>query len=116
MGMSRLRIGIVRYASVANNIAAALAVDRAPEVLIGARTKIIFRSLGAARWSEEQQISYALQVAAVARRAIAADSRRSVYKRAENSAMVVIFEDATLKRGCSIVSRWECVVPAASSA
>jgi len=112
MGMRRLRVGISRYLSVANKIAAALAVDRAPEVLIGARTKIVFRSLGATRWSEQQQLDYALQVAGAARQAIAADSRRSVRKRAQTSAIVVIFEDATLKSGCSIVARWECVVPA----
>jgi len=110
--MRHLRVGIVRYLSVANRIAAALAIDRAPEVIIGPRTRIIFRSLGATRWSEQQQVDYALEVADVARRAIAADSRRAVRKRADSSAIVVMFEDATLKRGCSIVARWECVVPA----
>ena len=110
--MRRLRVGVVRYASVANQIAAALGVDRAPEVVVGARIKIIFRSLGASRWPEAQQLDYALQAAEAARRIITADARRMVRRRAAGSAIVVAFEDATLRRGCSIVARWECVVPA----
>ena len=113
--MARLRVGIARYLSVANRIAASLAVDQAPEVVVGARTRIVFRSIGASRWPESQQVDYALQVASVARQAMAADTRRTVRKRAESSAIVVVFEDATLRRGCSIVARWECVVPVSGS-
>jgi hypothetical protein len=110
--MSRIRVGIIRYSSVADRIAAALSIDHPPEVRIGVRTRIVFRTLGATRWPEQQQVEYALQVADIARGAIAADSRRRVRRRTQSNAIVVVFEDATVKRGCSIVARWECVVPA----
>jgi hypothetical protein len=110
--MKRLRIGIVRYASIGNRIAAALGVDPAPEVVVGARIRIIFRSIGASRWPEAQQVDYALQVAEVARRSLSTDSRRLARRRAGTRAVVVIFEDVSLRRGCSLTSRWECVVPA----
>ena len=108
----RLRVGVVRYASVANQIAAVLGVDPAPGVTLGRRIKIIFRSIGASRWPEERQVEYALHVAAIAREVLADESRRRVRRRATDSAVVVIFEDATLRRGCSITARWEAVVPA----
>ena len=111
----RLRVGIVRYNSVANRIAAALGVDPAPEVVVGARLKIIFRSIGASRWPEDKQVEYALQVAEAARRAMAADSRRLIRRRAATRAIVVIFEDATLRRGCSVTARWEAVIPVSGS-
>jgi hypothetical protein len=110
--MSRLRIGVVRYASAGNRIAAALGVEPPPEVVVGARVKITFRSIGASRWAEDRQVDFALQIADVARRAMEVDSRRVIRKRARARAIVIIFEDATLRRGCSLVSRWECVVPA----
>jgi hypothetical protein len=110
--MSRLRVGVIRYASVANQIAASLGVDPSPEVTLGARIKILFRSIGASRWPESQQVEFALQVADVARRVLSTDARRGVRKRASSSAIVVSFEDATLLRGCAVVSRWEAVVPA----
>ena len=110
--MSRLRIGVVRYTSVGNRIAAALGVQPPPDVTLGARVKIIFRSIGASRWAEDRQVDFALQIADVARRAMDIDSRRAIRKRARASAIVIIFEDATLRLGCSLISRWECVVPA----
>jgi cysteine synthase len=110
--MPRLRVGVSRYLSVANRIAASLGVDPAPEVAVGGRVRIIFRSIGASRWPEAQQVDYALQVASVARQAMAADTRRLIRRRALGSAIVVVFEDATLRRGCSIVAKWECVVTA----
>ena len=113
--MSRLRIGVVRYTSVGNRIAAALGVQPAPEVTLGARIKIVFRSIGASRWTEDRQVDFALQTTEIARRAIDTDSRRAIRKRARTSAVVVIFEDATLRLGCSLVSRWECVVPASGT-
>ena len=113
--MPHLRVGIVRYASVGKRIADTLGVHPGPEVILGSRIRIIFRSIGGSRWPEEQQMDFALQVADVARRAIAIDSRRSVRRRAGTSAIVVVFEDATLRRGCSVVSRWECIVPASGS-
>jgi hypothetical protein len=41
------------------------------------------------------------------------DSRPAVRKRASDRAIVIIYEDATLVRGCSVVSQWKCVVPIA---
>ncbi len=113
--MKRLRVGVVRYASVANQIASVLGVQPAPEVILGARTRVIFRSIGASRWPEPQQVDYALEVAGIARHAMAADNRRAVRKRADTSAIVVILEDATLRRGCSITARCECIVPASGA-
>ena len=112
--MKRLRIGVTRYSSVANQIAGVLGVDPAPEVVLGRRITVTFRSIGASRWNEPQQLDYALQVAAVARQVLAGESRRTVRKRANSSAIVVIFEDATLRRGCSVTARWECVIPVTS--
>lgn len=106
-----LRVGVVRLASVANEIAAALGVDPAPDVVISRRINITFRSIGASRWPEQQQVDYALQVAQVARRILTGDNRRRVRRRVAESAIVVAFEDATIKRGCSIVGRWEAVIP-----
>lgn len=111
----RLRVGVVRYASVANQIAAALGVDPAPEVVIGRRINITFRSIGASRWPEQQQVDYALQVAAVARQILTGDNRRRLRRRVEESAIVVAFEDVTLRRGCSITARWESVIPVSAS-
>lgn len=112
--MSRLQIGVARYASVATAIAQALGVQPAPDCRIGQRRiTLTFRRLGAWRWSGEQQIEHALRVAEVARRVLADDPRRAVRKRI-NRAIVVIYEDTTLVRGCEVQARWECVVPAAS--
>lgn len=110
--MSPLHVGIARYGSVATAIARALGVEPAPDCRIGQhRITLTFRRLGAWRWSGEQQIEYALRVAAVARAVLADDHRRAVRKRV-NRAIVVIYEDTSLVRGCEVVSRWECVIPA----
>lgn len=110
--MARIQIGVVRYASVANTIAKALGIEPAPECRIGrGRITLTFRRLGATRWAERQQVEYALKVAEIARKVLAADSRRTVRGRAATRAIVVIYEDAALVRGCSVVARWECVVP-----
>jgi hypothetical protein len=108
-------MGIVRYTSVANAIARALGVDPPPEVRIGGsggRITLTFRSTGATRWPEEKQVDQALRIAAATREVLTADSRRGVRRRARNRAIVVVFEDATLLKGCSIVGQWKCVVPA----
>lgn len=76
-----------------------------------ARVTLTFRRLGASRWSENQRIEHALRAAATARAVLADDSRRVVCERATR-AIVVVYEDATLARGCAVVARWECVVPA----
>ena len=110
--MSALHVGIARYGSVAAAIARALGVEPPPDCRIGQhRITLTFRRLGAWRWSGEQQIEYAVRVAAVARAVLADDHRRAVRKRV-NRAIVVIYEDTSLVRGCEVVSRWECVIPA----
>jgi hypothetical protein len=110
--MSRLQIGVSRYASVVMAIARALGVERAPDCQIGqGRITLTFRRLGASRWSENQQIEHAVRAAAAARTVLADEPRRAVRKSATR-AIVVVYEDATLVRGCAVRSRWECVVPA----
>jgi hypothetical protein len=111
--MSRLQVGIVRYASVAGDIARALGREPAPECRVGQwRITLTFRGLGATRWPEARQIEDALHVVAVARSVLAEDRRRGVRLRAAR-AIVVIYEDSTLVRGCAVAARWECVVPVA---
>ena len=109
--MARLRVGIVRYASVGRAIAQALGVNPPPDCRIGrGRITFRFRQTGASRWPENDRIQYALQVATVARNLLSADTRRTVRKRV-NRAIVVVFEDSDLDRGCDISSRWECIIP-----
>lgn len=109
--MSRLKAGIVRYGSVGAAIARALGSEPTPNFRIDAgRITLTFRGVGASRWPEAQQIEYALRTATVARRVLADDTRRAVRGRATR-AIVVVYEDSTLVRGCAVVSRWECVVP-----
>lgn len=110
--MSRLKVGIVRYASVATRIAQALGVDPPPEINLGARITVTFRSLGATRWPETKQIDLALRIATVTRQVLAEDDRRTIRKRAGERAIVVVFEDAADVRGCAVVAQWSCVVPA----
>ena len=110
--MTRLRVGLVRYSSLATAIERALDTERPPECRIGqGRITITFKRLGATRWDESRQIEYALRAAAIAREIVAEDKRRTVRQRA-GRAIEVVFEDATLVRGCAVVFRWECVVPA----
>lgn len=112
--MSRLQVGVVRYASVAAAIGRALGVEPAPDCRIGqGRITLTFRRLGASRWPENRQVEHALRAAAIARSTLAEDPRRAVRERATR-AIAVVYEDATLVRGCAVVARWECVVPAAA--
>jgi len=112
--MSRLQVGVVRYASVAAAIARALGTEPAPDCRIGqGRVALTFRRLGATRWPEARQVEHALQAAAAARAVLAADARRAVRERAAR-AIVVAYEDAAVVRGCVVTARWECVVPAAT--
>jgi hypothetical protein len=109
--MARLKVGIVRYASVGRAIAQALGVNPPPDCRNGrGRITFRFRQTGASRWPENDRIQYALQVATVARNLLGADTRRTVRKRV-NRAIVVVFEDSDLDRGCDISSRWECIIP-----
>ena len=113
--MSRLHLGVSRYASVAAAIARAFGVEPAPDCQVGhGRLTLTFRRLGASRWPEARQVEYALGVAATTRAVLAADPRRAVRERAQR-AVVVVYEDAALVRGCAVVARWECVVPVAAT-
>ena len=110
--MSRLRIGIVRYASVSAAIEHALGIHPAPDVRIGqGRLTLVFRRTGASRWPQDEQLDFALRVAGVARRVLA-DDRRSDVRRRARRAIVVVYEDAVNAAGCAVTSRWECVIPA----
>ena len=112
--MSGLQVGLIRYASVGKAIARALGIERAPDCHVGqGRVTLTFRSLGGSRWLEDQQIERALQIAATARTVLSQDSRRDIRNRASR-AIVIVYEDAILVRGCAVVARWECVVPAAA--
>jgi hypothetical protein len=109
--MGRLQFGIVRYASVATAVARELALATPPECRIGqGRVYLTFRGMGASHWEEARQTGHALKAAEVARAVFRADSRAAVRRRAER-AVVVVYEDAWIERGCAITARWECVVP-----
>jgi len=109
--MSRLQIGIVRYLSVAKTIGKALGIEPPPYIRIGhGRITIVFRSLGASRWPENQQVELALRAAETARGVLAKGSQRGVRRRTAR-AIVVVYEDSSLVHGCAVVGRWECVVP-----
>ena len=108
-----LRVGIVRYASLATAIERALGAERPPECRIGqGRVMITFKRIGATRWPESRQMDFALRAASIAREILAEDKRRPVRERATR-AIEIVYEDATVLRGCAVVARWECVVPAA---
>jgi len=109
----KLRIGITRYASVANEIARSMQIHPAPECKIGrGRITLIFRQTGASHWPEADRIDYAIRVAAAARSILDSDTRKRVRRRVSR-AVVIIYEDSTLDRGCDVRSRWQCIVPGA---
>ena len=109
--MARLRVGIIRYASVGRAIGDALGVEPAPQCSIGqGRITITFRQMGASRWPEAQQVEEALRAATAARTVLAANRRRVIRRRASR-AIVVVYVDVGLRRGCTVESRWECVIP-----
>lgn len=111
--MTRLQAGVIRFASVAREIGRVLGVTPEPEIHIGQwRLTITFRRLGASRWPEARQMDYALRVAEVARATLGAHKRSAVRGRATR-AIVVAYEDAANVRGCAVLARWECVIPAA---
>ncbi len=113
--MSRLKVGVVRYGSVATAIGLALGAEPPPDCRIGhGRITLTFRSVGASRWPESKQVEHALRAAAVARAVLAEDPRPAVRERTSR-AIVVVYEDATLVRGCSVEGRWEYVVPASNT-
>jgi hypothetical protein len=109
--MNRPRIGIIRYTPLVRDLANSLGIQTVPAFRIGrGRITLIFRQLGASRWPAEERIEYAFHVANVTRSMFAADHRRLVRRRA-NRAIVVVFEDVFLERGCDITARWQCIVP-----
>ena len=109
----KIRVGVTRYASVANEIAQSMQIRPAPECKIGrGRITLIFRQTGASHWPETDRIDYALRVAAAARSILDSDSRKRVRRRVSR-AVVVIYEDSTLEHGCDVRSRWQCIVPGA---
>ena len=103
----------MRLASVAGEIARGIGAQHEPDCDIGhGRITITFRRIGATRWDEAQQSEYALRAASVARMVLSSNSKKAVRERA-GRAIVIVFEDATIVRGCAVVARWECVIPAA---
>ena len=113
--MSHWQLEIIRFPSVAREIALALGVAPPPECRIEhGRLTLIFRKIAAARWPEAQQIEYATRAASAARTVCANDERRQLRK-AARYATVVVLEDKTNVGGYAVAARWECVVPAASS-
>lgn len=113
--MKRLQIGIVRYLSAARAIGNALGIEPAPYIRIGhRRITLTFRGIGASGWPENQQMELALRAAGTARAVLAQNPRRGL-RDPTTRAIVVVYEDASVVRGCAVVARWECVVPATSS-
>ena len=109
--MSYLRGGVVRFASVTDAIRRELAFDFEPDCRIGhGRIYLTFRNMGGSRWPVEQQTDHALRVAAVARSVLASDHRGGV-RRLARRAIVAVYEDVFLVRGCEATARWECVIP-----
>lgn len=110
--MSRLQVGVIRYASVAEAIRRELGFEIVPEVHLGrGRIQVTFRNLGASRWPLESQADHAFQVAAVTRSVLERDHRAAVRRRSRR-AIVIVYEDISLVSGCETTARWECVIPA----
>ena len=102
---------IFTFRSVGEAIARALHVESVPECrVVHGRVTLCFRRLGAARWPEAQQIELALRAVEAARVVLAGDSRWQL-RRGATRAIVVVYEDATIVRGCAVTARWECAVP-----
>lgn len=111
----RVRFGIVRFASVAAAIEQAIGGEPLPRCEIGhGRIRLTFRGRGASRWPEAQQVTFAFQVAALARDVMSADERERVHARVSR-AILVAYEDAAVLPDCTVRGRWECLVmPSAS--
>jgi hypothetical protein len=110
--MARLRIGISRYASVANAIEQQLTLGGRLSCQIGqGRLCITLRKVDATRWAPETQLARALEMAGIARRTLAGDRRAAVRRHARH-AVVIRFEDASAAEGCQVHAAWECIIPA----
>jgi hypothetical protein len=102
---------VFRFRSAARTIAQVLGVDPAPDCVVkNGRTTLTFRRLGGSRWTEEEQMAFALRAADAARRVFLDDDRRQL-RGAAGRAMEVAFEDASVVQGCAVSARWECTVP-----
>jgi len=113
--MKRPSLSLNRYAAVGRALAEALGVNPPPVCRIGrGRITFKFRQSGVSRWPEDERIEYALQVAETARNLLGADTRKRVRRRVSR-AIVVVFEDSHLDRGCDIISRWQCIIPSGHS-
>lgn len=109
--MSKWRFEVIRFPSAAREIALVLGVEPAPECKIEhGRITLTFRRLSATRWTEQEQVGWAMRAAEAGRRVCASDDRRQL-RRAAMRAIGVVFEDASIVEGCAVVARWECVVP-----
>jgi hypothetical protein len=103
--MPRIRIGITRYRALAKEIADATGFNPPPVCRIGrGRITILFKQSGATRWPEGEKFEQAFSSM------ISADKRRLVRRRSRR-AVVVIYEDRMMQRGCDVTARWHCVVP-----
>ena len=100
-----------RSAEFAKELALALGLSNIPVCRIGrGRVTVTFRQQGASRWTEEQKIDYAAQVADAARDVLESSSKRTIRRRAKR-AVVVVYEDAMLVHGYDSTARWEIVIP-----
>ena len=110
--MERLRVGVVRYASVGAAIARAFEGHPAPECRIGGgRVTLIFRQVGSTEWPDAHKLSHALWAAQITREVFLNDRRRQVRARAQRG-IVVRYEDVSAPQGYRVTARWECVIPA----
>lgn len=113
MDMPRIKVPIRRYRALAKEIAAATGFNPPPVCKVGrGRITILFKQSGATRWPESEKFEQAFRIADLARSIISADKRRLVRRRSRR-AVVVIYEDRMMQRGCDVTARWRCVVPAA---
>ena len=112
--MPRYRLAVTRYPDVLQAIERRLAPGGGLTCSLGAgRVHLVLRGSGATRWTGEVQLARALEMAAVVRDMLAADTRGPVRVHAGH-AVVVRYEDAAVAAGCDVRSQWECVVPSRS--
>ena len=105
--MARLRLGVVRFASVAAASEQAIGGEPLPRCEIGrGRLRLTFRGRGASRWPEAQQVTFAFQVAALARGVLSADERERVRARVSRAilAATLLTPGADTTRGGQFVA------------
>ena len=111
--MVRIRIGVTRYASLLGEIERRLAPEGMMTCRLGVgRVYLVLRGAGATQWEPARRLATALDMAAVVRSILAADSRAPVRYHAHH-AVVVRYEDAGVAEGCEVRAHWECIVPGA---